>query len=196
MRYAPESRCVHHPRATLHGFARQRSNYGESAVVLDARHPGAVAPLRVAPATVAVWLAAVVRGPFAAGAVAAANAAMVAAGPYASGSRGELAVLALRGHAQATRHLARIAVREWLPVTAIAFTRSRRVRRLAALALAVDVADSWNASLSPPRTVHAVLRTVDNAAYARGLWTAALRARALGAAVVRLAGGRQEVNGR
>jgi mycofactocin glycosyltransferase len=196
VRYAPESRCVHHPRTTIRGFARQRSNYGASAVVLDARHPGAVAPLRVAPATVAVWLTAAVRGPAAACAVAAASLGAVAAGPHASGSRGELALLALRGHLHATRHLARIAVREWLPLTAVAATRSRRVRRLGALALAVDVAGSWEASRSPRPAVHAALRTVDNLAYTRGLWATALRARTFGAAAIRLAGRRGRSNGR
>ena len=166
VRYAPESRVAHQPRSTVLGFAAQRVRYGASAVVLEERHPGALAPLRISARAAAVRAFA---GP--------ANAS--------SEARRELGALALRGHARATRHLARVAVREWLPLTAVAAT-SRRGRRLAALALALDILASREAVHSPPLPLHAAFRVVDNASYSAGLWRAALTRRSAGALLPRL----------
>jgi mycofactocin glycosyltransferase len=67
------------------------------------------------------------------------SAALVARRGSDRDSRVALAGLALRGHATATRHLARALVREWLPLSLLAATRSRRARPLLLAAAAVDL---------------------------------------------------------
>lgn len=176
VRYAPDGRVRHHPRPTLRALARQRAHYGASAVELDRRHPGAAAPLRASPSMLAVWAVGLLRGPLAAAAVVAGSAAAAAAAAPAADVRAELAWLTARGHVSTTRYLARVAVREWLPVTALAALGSRRARRLAAVAFAVDAL----ASRGSP-----ALRAVDNTAYAAGLWRAVVRARSAAALLVR-----------
>jgi mycofactocin system glycosyltransferase len=182
VRYAPESEIEHHPRRDLRGLARQRHTYGRSAAILQSRHPRAAAPLHVVPDTVAIWASYAALGPAAAAGALLANAGLAAAGAPRSDLRFPLARAVAAGHAQATRHLLRIVVREWLPVTALACAASRRARRLAAAALAVDAAASFGGGrhgLDP--VTHAAFRLLDNAAYSAGLWQGARRQRSLGA---------------
>jgi mycofactocin system glycosyltransferase len=185
VRYAPESCVVHHPRTSITEMAAQRARYGASAVTLNRRHPGAVAPLRVARSTVVVWMAALVRGPLAGTMAVAATAAAAAGADGSWDAQRWLAGLTLRGHAHATRHLARILTREWLPLTGLAAARSQRARRLSTLALVVDVLASYNVGVSPSLPRHGLLRAIDNGAYAAGLWRSAIRARSLGALLIR-----------
>jgi mycofactocin system glycosyltransferase len=185
VRYAPDSCVVHHPRATIAGMAAQRARYGASAVILNCRHPGAVTPLRVPESTITVWVAALVRGPIAGAMTAATTAAAAAGADQSWASRRWLAGLTLRGHARATRHLARILTREWLPLTGLAAASSRRARRMGVLALVVDVLASRDNAVSPSLARHGFLRTVDNGAYAMGLWASAVRARSFGALLIR-----------
>jgi mycofactocin system glycosyltransferase len=191
VRYAPESEIHHHPRATVSGMARQRFRYGESAPLLQRRHPGVATPLGAAPHTIAIWLAGATLGPLTAGlAVAASTLAAARAGgdPIA---RRELAAFVARGHLQATRHLAAVLLREWLPLTALACTLSRRARRVALGALVLDtVASRGNGPGRPDIASHLALRSVDLSAYAAGLWRAAVRERSLAALTLRVGSGR------
>lgn len=187
VRYAPAVAVDHRPRASLAAFAAQRFQYGVSAAALDRRHPGAVAPLRLNRHASAVLSAAAIgaarspRSGLVATALAGAGSAAVVAARAGRGSSGAaLASLAVRGHAIAGRQLCRALVRDWLPLTVAACARSRRARRLAALALAVD-AGAALATGRPPRPPSLALRPLDNAAYAAGLWRGAARERSLGA---------------
>jgi mycofactocin glycosyltransferase len=185
VRYAPEIEVLHEPRASVAAFARQRYAYGTSAPRLERRHPGAAGALQVAPETVAVWAAAAVGGAPAALGALAASAAAAAWGVTDAESARSLVRLVARGHGYATRHLARVLVREWLPLTAVASLRSRRARRLAALAFLVDAAAARRRRGSlRDLPLDCTLRIVDHAAYAAGLWRSMAAQRSLAAVAV------------
>jgi mycofactocin glycosyltransferase len=194
VRYSPEARVRHEPRRSVRALARQRFIYGRSAVVLEGRHPGSASPLRVPAPTVGVWAAALSAGaPGAAVALVAAVAAGAAEQPEPE-SRRALARILVFGHLRATRHLARVGTREWLPLTAGAFLLSRRFRRWGAVAFAVDLVASRN-HLGRLRDVpvQVAVRVVDQVAYAAGLWRGMVEARSFGAAVMRV--GRRGASG-
>jgi mycofactocin system glycosyltransferase len=170
-RYVPSREVHHRPRPTLRALAAQRAGYGSSAVPLAARHGAAVAPLQVGRHTAAVWLTAVLR-PGATPLVLAGSAAIVASRGKDRESRIALARLALDGHAEATGHLARALLREWLPISLALALKSRRARRALAVAAAIEAARAGGA---------VVPRGVDHGAYAIGLWREALRQRSLSA---------------
>ena len=156
VRYAPQITVEHAPRSSRGALARQRAGYGSSAAPLEARHPGALAPLQGNPVAMA---AATVRA---------------VARSSSPASRRALAALGLRGERELAGQLGRALCREWLPLTAAAALTSRRGRRLAAAALAVDLVSTGG------------LRLIDNAAYATGLWAGALRERRPGVLLPRL----------
>jgi mycofactocin system glycosyltransferase len=177
VRYSPEVGVRHRPRPNAAALARQRCEYGGSAAVLDRRHPGAVAPVRLGPHTAVVW-AATVRNPLAGAGAALVSAALAARGGSDWPARRALAALALSGHGRSLPHLARLAVRDWLPLTAAACLLSPAARRRAGLALALDTFASRRpdaAPLAPPLRLG--LRALDASAYAAGLWRGAAAAR-------------------
>lgn len=188
IRYVPQVEVEHQPRPTLSALLRQRRGYGSSAVALEARHPGAASPLRASPAAYLVWLAALGGGPLPGAVALALSSARAARRSPQPSSRRALAGIAVRGQGAATLQLASALSREWLPLSAAAALASRRGRRLAALALAVDLVSSGRNRGEPgldPLTT-SVLRLLDNAAYASGLWGAAIRSRAPGALLPRV----------
>ena len=167
VRYVPAREVLHRPRPTLPALLAQRAGYGASAPDLAARHGDAVAPLRVGPHSAAVWTVAALR-PRLAPAALAASLALVAwrRGRGAPGAPRELARLTLQGHLDATGHLSRALLREWLPASLALALTSRRARPALAIALAVE------ASRGAP-----ALRLLDHAGYAAGLWREAARRR-------------------
>ncbi|MGE4119885.1 MAG: mycofactocin biosynthesis glycosyltransferase MftF [Solirubrobacterales bacterium] len=184
VRYSPAVEVLHRPRASAAALARQRYEYGGSAAALDQRHPTAVAPLRVHPHSAAVWAAAALGGAPAAAAATAVSVTVAAARGSDGAARRALALLALRGHLEANRALARALVRDWLPLTLLAAVRSRRLRRAALGAAVVDAAPVVLAD--PRRGAPAVaLRALDNAAYCAGLWRGAAGRRSLAALLPR-----------
>lgn len=185
VRYVPQSAVSHYPRTSAMALMRQRAQYGKSAVVLDRHHPGAVSPLRVTPGTASIWASWLAAGPFGA---AVAFAASLARAPVPLTTRQERRVitrLVMRGHIHASRHLARVIVREWLPVTVLTACRSRGARRLGLAAYAIDVLASYDRRRSPHPIAHASIRLLDSVGYAAGLWAAAVRTRAPGALLMR-----------
>ncbi|HTT96099.1 MAG TPA: glycosyltransferase [Solirubrobacterales bacterium] len=182
-RYVPAREVLHHPRTTLAALARQRAGYGSSAPHLRRRHGAAVAPLRPGRHAVAVWTVAALR-PRLAPVALAASVALVASRGRDRPSRLGLAALALRGHRDATRHLARALTREWLPLSlalAAGAPRSRRPPAVALLlgALAEAAADGTG---GPAELLAALpLRALDHAAYAAGMWREMSARRELGA---------------
>jgi mycofactocin system glycosyltransferase len=189
VRYAPEAEVFHLPRTSLVGLARQRVAYGGSAAVLDARHPGAAAPLRAGWRTLAVWGAAAAWGWRGGVATATASVLAIAAGGEDRDTRLALGGLAVRGQLGASRRLCGAAVRDWLPLTLLACAVSPRARRGAALALGVDFFASRRPGGAPIGLASRLaLRLLDVSSYSAGLWAGMVRRRSLGAALPRLGG--------
>ena len=187
VRYAPEARVLHRPRASLGALVRQRFTYGRSAVVLESRHPGAASPLRVGAPTAGIWIAAHVAGPLGALVALIASIAAAVAGRTDPASRRALARLVVLDHVRATRHLARVVTRDWLPLTLVPFALSRRWRRWGAAAFALDFVASRNhAGRLRDVPSQLALRVIDHLAYAAGLWRGMAGARSIGAALVRV----------
>jgi hypothetical protein len=153
--------------------------------MLERRHPRCASALQLTPQTAAIWLAAGVLGPV--GGAGAFTAAVLNAS-LSTGGRGgtrEVTALAAGGHLRAGRHLARVLIREWLPGTALACIASRRARRVALVALAVDgmAGRSTDDRLHP--LVHVALHAFDAAAYSVGVWRGVISEGSLGAVSVR-----------
>jgi mycofactocin glycosyltransferase len=182
-RYAPSREALHRPRPTAAALARQRAGYGSSAPRLHRRHGDAVAPLRLGRHTVAVWAVAAVR-PRLAPVALAASVAIVARRGSDAPSRLGLVEVALRGHLDGTRHLARALAREWLPLTLLlAAAGGARWRRPLAAALLLDTLAGPVARATGPGDLAAflALRMVDRGAYGFGLWRAMVAERRFGA---------------
>ena len=185
IRYAPECEVEHHPRPDVRSMYRQRVQYGRSAVLLEKLHPGDVAPVRSTPITAALWTFIALGRPRAA-----LTAFAAATLPAASGVRGPVprahaVSLAGRGQLGGARYLARAVTREWLPVVAAACLGSRRARRATLVAFAWDV---LAAATGEPRSVRLsfpLIRAIDSASHASGLWRAARAERSASALLPR-----------
>jgi mycofactocin glycosyltransferase len=178
VRYAPSRAVSHRPRPDPAGFARQRAGYGSSAVELVRRHGSAAAPLRAGRHSAAIWTAGALLGPWALLPALAASIAIVASHGADRRSRETLAELALRGQAGAAAQLARVAVREWLPLGLVAVPFSRRARAALLAALLVDSAQLWGRAERPAELPRATaLHLLDRSAYAAGLWREMARMR-------------------
>jgi mycofactocin system glycosyltransferase len=164
-RYEPAVVVAHRPRPTWRSWWSQRVGYGRSAAPLSRRHPGALAPVRTSGWSVAVWALAAARRPWLALALAAGTVAALHRKlrdvPLADAAR-----LVVLGHLGAGRQFAAAATRVWWPVTMLATACSRRARWIAAIAIAVRLADAR----SP-------IAIVDDVAYGTGVWEGALRER-------------------
>lgn len=160
-RYEPSVEITHDPRTTWRGWARQRIGYGSSAAPLSRRHPGALAPVRLHPWSLAAWMLTVGGQPLS-GAAAAVGSA-TALPPLLPGVPPDVAFgLALRGNLMAGRTLADAARRVWWPLLLVASLRSRTARR----ALFVSAL----AARDP-------VRLLDDLAYGVGVWRGMLRER-------------------
>ena len=177
VRYAPSREIRHRPRPSITALAAQRAGYGSSAPELAQRHGSATAPLRPGRHAVMVWIAAAIH-PAAAAAALCASLTIVASKGRNGRSRFDLTRIALRGHVDGGGHLARVLLREWLPISLVLAIRSRRVRRALLAAAAVEAvrvapaADDARGLAAMP-----ALRVVDHSAYAYGLWRGILRLR-------------------
>lgn len=179
VRYVPSREVTHRPRSTVGAFARQRAGYGRSAVELVRRHGNAAAPLRANRHSAAIWGATALLGPRALLPALAASTAIVARRGGDAESRKALAGVALRGQAGVATHLARVLMREWLPLGLAAAPAGRRVRRALLTALVVDSLAIWidavrvdrPAGGAPADVLRATaLHALDRSAYAAGMW--------------------------
>jgi mycofactocin system glycosyltransferase len=163
-RYEPLVEVQHRPRATWRALLAQRLGYGSSAAPLARRHPGAVAPVRISGWSAGVWALAAGGRPLAAAGLATATAgALVSKLPALPA--GESLRLTLSGHLHAAELLADAARRAWWPALAVGSLFSRRVRRVAALAVV-------------PALVRGGLpRLLDDLAYGVGVWKGVLAER-------------------
>jgi mycofactocin system glycosyltransferase len=174
-RYEPAVCVAHRPRASWRAWFHQRRCYGSSAAPLAARHPGALAPLRISGWSAAVWMLVALRRPLAALAVAAGtSAALTRKLPDLPPS--EAARLAALGHLHAGRQIASAITRVWWPILLPLMVMSRRARRVVAAAACIPPLADWVAQrprIDPARYV--ALRIADDAAYATGVWQGVLR---------------------
>ena len=178
VRYAPEVEVRHRPRATWFAMARQRVQYGASAVDLAERHGPFVAPARCSRWSLAAWGAAVGGHPLVGVGVAAGSSTALA---------GKLSALpdapreALRiagwGHLQAGRGLAVATSRVWWPL-ALPLARFRRLRPAVAAAMLGPAAWQWWRGARPAGPVRSIgLRVVDDMIYGIGLWSRVIERR-------------------
>jgi mycofactocin system glycosyltransferase len=180
-RYEPASTVHHRPRATFAAWVRQRMSYGRSAAVLDRKHPGAVAPLRMSGWSAAVWALVLARRPV--------PAIVVAAGTTVALRRklhdlpaSESLRLAGLGHLYAGRQVAGTITRAWWPLAVLVALVFRRTRSMMVAAATVPPLLDWLAgrtSLGPVRYI--ALRLADDVAYGTGLWIGVIEHQRLGA---------------
>lgn len=177
-RYEPSVVVEHRSRAGLPEFARQRFEYGRSAVALDRRHPGAVAPLQGAPAATLAALAVPVAGPLPLLGVAFRDGRRMT-GVGAPLTSREAFGIGLNGGLATTRMVSRVLAREWLPLTLLAAC-SKRLRPVALLGvLGVLATEGRRKPRRLPRSL--ALGLLDRLSYSAGLWSAAITARNAGA---------------
>ena len=142
-RYEPSVTVGHRARPTVPAWLRQQFEYGTSAAPLAARHPGALAPLRISGWSLAAWILAVgARRPLAGAALTVATA--VALQRKLPGvPPAEVAELAGRGTLAAGEQIADAVTRAWWPV-ALLLLPVRAARLPVALALlASPVLGAW-----------------------------------------------------
>lgn len=180
-RYEPAIEAAHDTRPDLRSWLLQRFRYGTSAAPLAARHPGALAPVRMSGWSAAVWVPVLAGLPVVGAVVAAGTAAALVRRLRTLPPAESLRLVGL-GHLHAGRLIAATLTRAWWPIAVAAALCSRRARRLLGLAVAVNVATSWSAerpALDPLR--YAALRLADDTAYGAGVWAGAARARRIDA---------------
>ena len=180
-RYEPESTVRHRPRSTLTAWVRQRVTYGRSAALLDRKHPGAVAPLRMSGWSAAVWALVLIRRPIAG--VGVATGTIVALCRKLHDVPTEESVrLAGLGHLYAGRQVASAITRAWWPIALIAATFIRRLRPPLFAAVTVPPLLDWFGRRGTNNAAQYVaLRVADDVAYGTGVWIGAIELRSLGA---------------
>lgn len=178
-RYEPTVVLHHRPRLRWADAARQRFHYGTSAVHLEHRHPGALAPVRLPPWTAGAWTAALCGHPFMA-VVAAVVPVWRLHGSVRSQTPAEDATvigrLVVHGHLRAGRAIAEAMSRPWWPLLALVSPFSRRVRWIWMLAVVIPGLWRWKSrrsALDPLR--YLAVHCVDDLAYGSGVWAGLVR---------------------
>lgn len=190
VRYEPAVSVDHATRPTVPGWAARIADYGTSAVPLESRHPGRLAPARFSPWTLATAALLMTGKPAAAVVPVAAAGARVIRTLRASSVDAAVAPAVMattaRADASAAGHLLR---REWWPLgwlTLVLAWRSRTARAAGA-AMLVPLVLEWfrqRPEVDLPRYV--ALRLTDDAAYGSGVIAAAVRSRRVGVLLPRL----------
>jgi mycofactocin system glycosyltransferase len=178
-RYEPSIVVRHRTRATLAAWTLQRERYGASAAPLAARHPGALAPVRMSGWSALTW-AAIVGGAPAAGFGIGALTTLALIRKLRDVPAREAVRLAGLGHLYAGRLLVSTLLRAWWPIAFAAALVSHRARRiLGALAVGLAVADRRAEGSSLDVLRYLALRRLDDVAYGAGVWLGAARHRTL-----------------
>jgi mycofactocin system glycosyltransferase len=185
-RYEPRATVAHDHRVSWDAFTQRRYQYGTSAALLDARHPGQVAPLAVSGWSALGWLGLCTLSPV--GVVGglgimAATTALLPRKLFVVANPRRLALdLAGRGHFGAGRQLASATWRAYLPIVLLSALIPKPIgvvgrRILLASAIVPNVADwrSKHPKLDPIRYVG--IRLLDDAAYCAGVWSGAFKLR-------------------
>lgn len=201
-RYEPSVLVHHDSRTSIGGFVRQRFSYGTSAALLDERHRGSVAPLRLSP-----LVAAAVAGLLTAAAAGSrrarwAGGAGLAAAAAATGRRARSELLrlgasrpeaqreALRLTAASTGHGLQglfVALRRvWSPLAAVVLTAPGLPKPLKARFGALLLVAQLSRRPWPTSLPGALLGLVDDSAYGLGVWWGCLSQRSAGPLLPRL----------
>lgn len=177
VRYEPSCVVHHRPRHSLGALARQRFGYGSAAARLEARHPGAVRPLRINRWSAIGWGLIGVGHPFVGTAVGVGSTVALAQKLRDTPDRwlvaGRLAGL---GNLHAGRLIAAAVTRSWWPIFVGASLFSRRARRVLLLSAVVPNLWRWarrKPNVDPIRYV--ALRVFDDVSYGAGVWSGVLR---------------------
>ena len=182
-RYEPAVEVRHRTRPDVRSWLRQRVGYGTSSAPLAARHPGALAPLRMSGWSAAVWALIAVRRPFIAIGVAGATSGALTR-KLRDLPSGEALRLAGLGHLYAGRQVASAVTRAWWPIMVPLAVAMRRLRPGVAAAFVVPALIDWATQpkrLDPVRAV--LLRAADDTAYSVGVWKGMRRLRSAAALV-------------
>jgi mycofactocin system glycosyltransferase len=188
VRYEPTVVVRHDSPGRLAAWAGRRFQYGTSAVELDRRHPGRLAPVRVSPWNLAALGLLGLGRPVAAAGVVATAAGLLARRLRRQGIGSDVAArvvaAGLSADAVAIGHALR---REYWPVTALAAVaaagpagRRRRLGRFALGLAVVPVLVEWareRPPLDPMRFT--ALRLLADGAYGSGVLASSLRQRSL-----------------
>lgn len=189
VRYEPRVEVRHDTREHLGGWLRQRVGYGRSAALLDARHPGRLAPVVISRWSLPALACLAARRPgWALACTALSAAALWTRLPTAPGRPSEAARLSAQGLGWTVLGVAEAAARPWLPALLPLAVVSAPARRLTAAAVVVRLVRG-RGSRAPGLGVAAwaSLRVADDLAYACGVWSGAVRSRRAGPLLPRVA---------
>jgi mycofactocin system glycosyltransferase len=188
VRYEPAVVVAHATRPDLRSWLRQRVGYGRSAALLDARHPG-----RLAPVVVSRWslpaVASLARGRpgWAAAWTALGALALYIRLPDAPGRAHEAVRLPALGLGWTVLGLADAAARPWLPGLLALAVVSPATRRAVVLAVTTRLVRARHSRADGLGVAAwAALRVADDLAYGTGLWLGALRDRRPGPVLPRV----------
>ncbi len=178
-RYEPAAVVQHQPRGSFSALLRQRFGYGRSAAPLAARHPGALAPVRMSGWSALSWLLLATRHPLlaigVAGGTTIALQRKLTDVPAAESLR-----LAGLGHLAAGRQLAKATVRAWWPAALLAVALCRRARLPVAASFVVPALLDAARARSVQPLLDAPLVACDEMAYGAGVWAGVLAERQVG----------------
>lgn len=182
VRYEPAATVSHDHRTGVGHWLSRKAFYGTSAAPLARRHPGAVAPMVIAPWS-AVLIGALLAQrrwslPVAGAAYAVATADVARRLPSVDRRLPAATVLTLEGGVAAGWQAAAAITRHYWPVAAVAALVSRRARRAVLVAAVIEgLADRRRvgSDLDPAR--YLIAHRLDDLAYGAGLWWGALRER-------------------
>ena len=163
IRYEPATTVHHAPRPDWPAWARQRIGYGSSTGALAARHPGALAPLRMSGWSIGAWVLGAVGRPVLGVAVGVGSAAALITKLPDVPARHAFRLAGL-GNAHAGDQIAHAVRRVWWPVLAVAALRSRVARRI--------LVASAVAARRP-------ITLADDVAYSVGVWKGMLTERTI-----------------
>jgi len=169
-RYEPASTVHHAPRPDAGSWLRQRIGYGSSAAPLSARHPGALAPIRMSGWSVGAWVLGAIGRPVL-GVTLGAGSAVALIKKLPDVPPLVCLQLAGRGNLNAGDQIANAVRRVWWPLLAVAAVRSRSARRV--------LFASAIAARHP-------LRLLDDLAYSLGVWRGMIVERTLDPLIPRI----------
>ena len=186
--YDPAAVVRHEHRSRFVPWLRRKFDYGTGAYGLGVRHPRDIAPVVLPPWGAALLAVTLVQRawsvPVALG-IGAVAAGRIASRIQHTPEPGRLAVrLATQGAVATLAQGSALLVRHWWPLTVVLGFGSRRVRRAALVAAAVDSAVEYvrlRPRLDPVRFTLA--RRLDDLAYGSGVWWSSFRGRSAAALV-------------
>jgi mycofactocin glycosyltransferase len=190
VRYDADVVVGHRTPEDARAWLQRKVLYGTSAAPLATRHGDAVAPAAFTPSGALAVLAVVqprLLSACAAVTAVAFHAVRLRRSLPATRDRSRLtAELTLEGLVASAMQASSLLLRHWSPVTLPAALVSRRVRRLVAVALVVDLISDGPARPRMLRPGDVLARRLDDVAYGAGVWLGALRARSAACLLPRL----------